>query len=222
MKRIAALLVAVALCGSGCTDTSKVEPNTVKPLDPHAEIPSQISYNTAMNFSSAGLMRAILHAGRVQTFDTKHYTLLDSSVRVDFFDKLGLHSSRLTSRMARINLMTNNMTAYDHVHIVSDSGTVVDTDSLEWDNSKQTLHSDAAVRIAEKNGRITKGTGFESDQSLTHYTITHPVIEAPASSLQQPGSTSAPQPQSPAIPGAGAFGGPKLSLPPPVQDTGKK
>ena len=45
------------------------------------------------NFSASGVLRAILHAGRVQTFETKRYTWLDSSVRVDFYNKDGIHSS---------------------------------------------------------------------------------------------------------------------------------
>jgi LPS export ABC transporter protein LptC len=132
---------------SSCEDSTRVQPKLVNVIDRAADKPSQTSYNTSLTFSSAGLLRAILHAGRIQTFDSKRYTYLDSSVRVDFFDKLGKHSSRLTSASAKVN-SDNNMTAYGKVHIVSDSGTVVDTDSLEWHNREQTISSEAAVRIA--------------------------------------------------------------------------
>ena len=53
-------------------------------------------------------------------------------------------------------------------------GTTVDTDSLEWDNKAQTIHSDAPVHIVEKDGRVTDGIGFESDQNLEHYHIMRP------------------------------------------------
>ena len=104
-------------------------------------------------------------------FEAKHYTWLDSGVRVDFYNRSGLHSSVLTSESAEVNSMNNNMTAYGHVHIVSDSGATVDTDSLLWDNKSQIVRSDAPVHIVEKNGRVTDGIGFESDQSLEHYHI---------------------------------------------------
>ncbi len=168
--------------------------------------PGQVSYNTSMNFSASGILRAIVHAGRVETFETKHYTWLDSGVRVDFYNKEGLHSSVLTSRSAKVNTINNNMTAYDHVHIVSDSGTTVDTDSLEWDNKSQTIHSDAHVHIVEKDGRVTDGIGFESDQNLENYHILRPTIVAPAGAFESHKSSGNDlKPQEQTVPGAGAM-----------------
>jgi hypothetical protein len=80
------------------------------------------------------------------------------------------------------------MTAYDSVKIVSDSGTLVETDSLLWDNNAKEIRSDAFVRITEKNGRITNGHGFVSDQDMENYHILHPIIDAPADSYQNPRS----------------------------------
>jgi LPS export ABC transporter protein LptC len=193
---------------AGCDETPKVMPSTVASPSMNADKPSQVSYNTSMNFSSNGMLRAVLHAGRVQTYDQKRYTWLDSGVKVDFYNRLGLHSSILTSTSAKVNTINNNMTAYGHVHIVSDSGTKVDTDSLEWDNQKQTLHSDAAVHIVEKNGRITDGVGFESDQNLEHYHIMRPTIVQPSDAFgSRPKSSSDNplKPDAPQIPGAGAI-----------------
>ena len=186
-----------------------------------ANMPATVSYNTSMNFSSDGFLRAILHAGRVETFDTKQYTLLDSGVRVDFYNSSGLHSSVLTSQSAEVNSTNNNMTAYGHVHIVSDSGTTVDTDSLQWDNKTQEVQSAAPVHIVEKNGRITDGIGFESDQNLEHYHIMHPTIIAPTGSYQTqtPGSHNVQPPQLQTVPGAGAMQQQPLGLP---VDTARK
>ncbi|MEO6940648.1 MAG: LPS export ABC transporter periplasmic protein LptC [Candidatus Kapaibacterium sp.] len=161
-----------------CGDASKVEP-TVTTLNPNADKPSVTSFNTGMNFSSDGKLRARLHAGRVRSYDAQRVTILDSNVKIDFYNAEGQHSSVLTSIHARVNDMNKNMAAYQSVHIVSDSGTVVDTDTLEWDNQRQILHSDAAVRIIERNGRVTSGIGFESDPNLTHYHIHRPTIVAP-------------------------------------------
>ena len=174
----ALILVALGSGISSCGDDAKVEP-TVTKLDPNADKPSYISFNTGMNFSSDGKLRARLHAGRVRSYDAQRVTILDSNVKIDFYNTEGQHSSVLTSKHAKVNDMNHNMAAYQTVHIVSDSGTVVDTDTLEWDNQRQLLHSDAAVRIAEKNSRVTSGIGFESDPNLTHYHIHRPTIVAP-------------------------------------------
>jgi LPS export ABC transporter protein LptC len=187
----------------GCDESPKVAPSTA-PAPLGANKPATVSYNTSMNFSSEGVLRAILHAGRVQTYEMKQYTWLDSGVRVDFYNGSGLHSSVLTSQSAEVNSTNNNMTAYGHVHIVSDSGTTVDTDSLQWDNKTQHVQSAAPVHIVEKNGRTTDGIGFESDQNLEHYHILHPTIIAPTGSYQTPGPRNQP-PQLQTVPGAGAM-----------------
>jgi len=207
--------VLLAACLAGCDESSKVTPSTVQAPPTGADKPSQISYGTSMNFSAEGTLRAILHAGRVQTYDQKRYTWLDSGVKVDFFNRDGKHSSTLTSKTAKVVQTSNDMSAYGNVHIVSDSGTIVDTDSLLWNNRDQMLRSDAPVKIVEKNGRTTNGIGFESDQSLEHYRILHPTIVAPAGSLgtRSNNSTNDLKPEAPAIPGGGAVGGLKPIIP---------
>lgn len=195
------LLVVLVVLVAGCDDTERVQPsNVVNTLDR----PAQITHNTTMTFSTEGMIKAVLHAKRVRTYEDQKFTYLDSGVRVEFYDRLGQHSSTLTADRAAINLGTNDMTAYDSVHIVSDSGTVVDTDSLQWLNRSQQLHSDAHVRIAEKNGRITTGIGFEADQNLTHYQILRPTIEAPANSWSS-GRGNTLKPDQPEVPGSRAF-----------------
>ena len=224
MKRSPIFLVfgvVLVLAIIGCEDSSKVTPTTVQAPPITADKPSQVSYGTSMNFSSEGLLRAILHAGRVQTFDQKRYTWLDSGVRVDFYNRDGKHSSVLTSNSAKVVQTNNDMSAYGNVHIVSDSGTTVDTDSLYWNNRDQTLKSDAPVKIVEKNGRTTSGIGFVSDQNLEHYHILHPTIVAPAGSLEtKPGNGNSDlKPQAPVVPGSGAVGGLKPLVP---SDTARK
>ncbi len=216
--------VVIAIIFFGCQESPKVEPSTAKGPPLGTDKPSQISYNTSMNFSSGGMLRAILHAGRIQQFDVKRYTWLDSGVKVDFYNRDGKHSSVLTSQRAQVNANTNDMTAYGNVHIVSDSGTTVDTDSLHWSNHEQTLNSDARVHIVEKSGRITDGLGFESDQNLEHYHIMHPIIVAPSGSLQTRGSNGEPtlKPQTPSVPGAGAVSPSALGRPSAFDTLSKK
>ncbi len=167
---------------SSCT-SNEIKPNTA-PLASTDDLPSQISAHTRMSFSSGGKIRAVMNAKGVRTFEQKRYTLLDSSVHVDFFDRDANHSSVLTSRRAFIDDNTKNMTAYDSVRVLSDSGTLVETDSLLWDNATHKLRSDAFVRITEKTGRITRGHGFESDQDLINYKILLPIIDAPSSTFE--------------------------------------
>lgn len=207
--RILCLLFLLS-CLSSCANDAKVQPQVVPIVVPEEE-PSQVSYDTEMRFTNEGLSRAILSAGRIRVYDKRRQTVLDSSVRVDFFDREGLHSSVLTARWANINDQTKYMVAYDSVKIVSDSGTAVYTDSLMWNNETQRISSPAFVRIVEKSGRVTTGHGFESDQSLTNYKILRTTIVAPGSTLQQP--TSGPSVPRSNAPLSTSPGGALLDLP---------
>jgi len=196
--------------------SNEVKPSTA-PLTSSDELPSQTSAHTRMTFSSDGKVRAVMHAFGVRMFEQKRYTLLDSAVHVDFFDRDGDHSSVLTSHRAFIDDNTKNMTAYDSVKILSDSGTLVETDSLLYDNATHKMHSDAFVRITEKTGRITRGHGFESDQDLINYKILLPIIDAPSNTFD---NLNGPAPLT--SPGHNLEMTPSLPLPPPEvkKDTG--
>ncbi len=197
------LAITLVFLLASCS-TNEVKPTTA-PLISSDELPSQTSAHTRMTFSSDGKVRAVMNAHGVRVFEGKRHTFLDSNVHVDFFDRESKHSSVLTSHRAFIDDNTKNMTAYDSVRILSDSGTLVQTDSLVWDNGTHKLRSDAFVRITEKTGRITKGHGFESDQDLVNYKILLPIIDAPSNSFQN-------------MNGAPAFSTPSqtLSMPPPL------
>ena len=198
----------------GCEESPKVAPGSANITAASQDAPSQVSYHTTMNFSSDGLLRARLTAGRVRTYDLQHYTALDSSVRVDLYDRTGRHASVLTSTRARVELLANDMTASGGVRIVSDSGTIVQTDSLHWDDRSRTIRSQAHVEIHEPNGRTTEGEGFESDQDLTHYHILRPTITAPAGTFEsgahgksEPSNPLRPTP--PPIPGSSVLDHPR-------------
>jgi Lipopolysaccharide-assembly, LptC-related len=54
--------------------------------------------------------------------------------------------------------------------VVSDSGVVVETEKLFWDNQRQLIHSDEFVKITSPKENL-QGHGFESDQNLKNYKI---------------------------------------------------
>jgi LPS export ABC transporter protein LptC len=103
-------------------------------------------------------------------FTEKEYTLMDDSVHIDFFDAEQRHTSELTSQRARVNDRTKDFAAYDQVVVVSDSGTVLKTDSLFWNSRTQKIETDAFVEIISPTEHI-RGHGLVSNQSLTDYRI---------------------------------------------------
>ena len=62
-----------------------------------------------------------------------------------------MHSSVLTSRTGKVDESTDNLEADGNVVVVWDSGVVVETEKLFWDNRRQLIHSDElAITVMPK------------------------------------------------------------------------
>lgn len=162
---LAAAIAAAAL--AGCAE--KTRPPVV-PLQPGKDLPDQESWNAAITFTDSGRVGGILRAGYIAKFLASRHTLLDSGITVDFYDDAFRHTSVLTAQRGRVNDVTNDFEARGNVVVRSDSGTVLRTEELFWDSRRGKVTTDAYVEIVSPTEEI-RGTGLESDQSLTHYTI---------------------------------------------------
>jgi LPS export ABC transporter protein LptC len=167
VKNIFFLSCCAILILTGCEE--KIKPSVLGGVS-GAALPSQESWNSTIVFSDTALVRAILKAGHISVYDNSRETLLDQGVHLDFYDELGRHSSVLTSQTGKVDEKTNNLEAIGNVVVVSDSGVVVETDRLFWNNTTQRIHSDAFVKITSPKEKL-QGHGFESDQNLRNYKI---------------------------------------------------
>lgn len=156
----------LVLLFAGCEE--KVRPSVVALAQ--SEVPSQESWNSTVVFSDSGKTRALLTAGYIAVYTPQGYTLLRDSVRVDFFDQQERHTSRLTAQRGRVNDRTRDFTAYESVRVLSDSGTVLKTDSLQWRNEEQLIVTQAFVEIIAPTEHLM-GHGLVSDQALKNYRI---------------------------------------------------
>ncbi len=165
MKRICIVLL-VSLAAFGCEE--KLKPSVVT-LDQTA-IPSQESWNSTVTFSDSAKVKAVLWVGHIAVYSAQQYTLLSDSLHVDFFDELEYHTSVLTAQRGRVNDRTQDFTAYENVVVNSDSGVVLRTDSLFWNNTTRKIQTNAFVEIISSTERIM-GHGLVSDQGLKNYKI---------------------------------------------------
>ena len=160
-----AAILVVAL--AGCEE--KVKPSVLSGVS-SSQLPSQESWNSTITFSDSGIVKAIVNAGHIYAYDNSRVTYLDSGVVVDFFDEFGRHTTVLTSRQGTVDEGTNNLEAIGNVVVKSDSGTVVYTEKMFWNNQRQLIHSPEFVRIISPKEQL-QGTGFESDHNLRNYKI---------------------------------------------------
>ena len=157
----------IVLFGVGCED--KVQPSVT--AIPHETLPSQESWNSTVTFSDSARVKAVLWAGHIVSYASQQQTLLSDSVRVDFYNDAEQHTSLLTAHRGRVNDQTQDFAAYTNVVVISDSGTILKTDSLFWKNSDRKILTEAFVEILSKTERIM-GHGLVSDQALKNYRIT--------------------------------------------------
>ncbi len=166
MKLLFALSIILVLAGCG---EEKVKPSIDKSITMD-EIPAQESWNSTVFFSDSGKTKAILHTGHLRMLTKAQETLLDSNIRIDFYNELGEKTTTLTAKKGRVDDATKNLYAIDSVVAVSDSGVTLRTPELMWRNKDQKITSSKFVTIVSPKEKI-EGYGFEADQSLRNYTI---------------------------------------------------
>ncbi len=160
-------LFLVALI-AGCSSQ-----NIKPPIDSSlnvSKLPLQESWMDTVAFSDSGKTKALLIAGHLTMFDHPNETLLDSNVKVNFYDENQIQTTTLTSLKGRVDNTNNNLYAIDSVVAINDSGVVLRTQELMWNNNTRKIITDKFVTITTPKEKI-QGYGFESDQSLRNYTI---------------------------------------------------
>jgi LPS export ABC transporter protein LptC len=166
MRILVSIIFLITLYG--CQE-QRVQPSIMSNIQLE-KLPSQESFNAKVIFTDSGKTKAIMYSGHIRVYyDTKE-TLLDSSVKVDFYDENQIHTSTLTSKRGRVDDATQNLWARDSVVVVSDSGVTITTSEMMWRNKDRKIISDKFVTIVSPKETI-QGYGFESDQSLRNYVI---------------------------------------------------
>lgn len=168
MKKRFLFLLCFAVIFISCSD-DKVKPRIDKNIRVE-ELPAQESWNSTVIFSDSGKTKAVLETGHLRVFTEGEYTLLDSGVKVNFYNEFGKVSTVLTSKRGKVDDVLQNLYAIDSVEAVNDSGVKINTDQLMWRNKDRKIVSDKFVTITRPKEKI-EGYGFESDQSLINYVI---------------------------------------------------
>lgn len=100
--------------------------------------------------------------------------VLIGNVLADFFNDQNEHMSKLRADSAKINELTNNFTAIGNVVVESDSGLILKTKKLYWDQQYKLVISNDSVQFTTLQNDTLYGIGFESDMDLTHWKIIQP------------------------------------------------
>jgi len=98
------------------------------------------------------------------------YTEMPKGVFVEFFNDSGKVKTTLKANYALRYEKSKRTEAKKNVVVVNVSGEILNTEQLYWDEATRKIYTDVPVIITTKKD-ILKGTGMESNQDFTDYTI---------------------------------------------------
>lgn len=153
-----------------CSRSEKETSGPENTSESSVESPDQESWESTIIVSKFGRRVAKIWAGYIAVYTNKNQTFLKDSLHVDFYDHTGKHKSVLTSREGVVDNRTENLKAIGNVIVVSDSGIVLETEELIWDNEKQKIISELPVKFTTETDTLT-GSSFISEPDLSNYEI---------------------------------------------------
>ncbi len=136
--------------------------------------PDQESWESTIIISRGNRLVARAESRRMIKNQNRQVAHLLGDVNVDFYNEEGQHVSLLLADSAEFHLETHKLSANGNVIIHSDSGLVLLTERLDWNDQYDMLYTNDSVVFASNESDTLYGIGFESDVDLTHWKIFHP------------------------------------------------
>lgn len=149
---------------AGCAKLEQPVENKPKAL------PDMELYGAQVRFSRAGMPRFTIQARRIMRMEAQAIVLLDDSVRVDFYDGQGRHNAILTADEGDVLERDEKLSARGRVVVRSDSGLVLRTEELYYDQKLERVLSDSFVTVITPDDSLS-GYGFSADPSLRDWII---------------------------------------------------
>lgn len=170
---IAQVIKTATWCGCFCmlsckNDYQQVQNLAIKPI-PVDEVVNVQSY-----LSQGGVMRARLTSPlMLTTRDDTTRIEFPNTLKVDFFnDTAAKVESKLFAKYGRYYQTQRLVFLRDSVIVFNISGDTLRTEELWWDQNKEIIYTDKAVRLRRPNEKID-GSGLTANQNFTKWTITN-------------------------------------------------
>lgn len=131
----------------------------------------EISKGVEIIYSDSALVRAKLYSPLLKHISSNDpYLVMPIGLHVDFYDKNLVIDNRLSAKYGIRYESRKLVELKNNVIVTNNKGERLDTELLNWDESRQRLFSDKFVKITTPD-KVIYGEGFESNQSFTKYKI---------------------------------------------------
>ena len=161
------IIFIISFFGCNKIDTNDTKKKSISELD------NNIIHNPLITINKEGIVSLRASANKLIKDDNKD-ALLIGNVISDFYDENGVHQSILYSDSAVMTEMNDNFSAFGNVILESDSGFVLTTNKIFWDNNYKKIISKDSVRFTTEDRDTIYGIGFESEMDLSNWIILKP------------------------------------------------
>ena len=134
-----------------------------------SEIPDQESENAHVYLYKGSLRSVDIETTRMWQFSKKD-SIIAWGLKVNFYDTTGEITSHLVSDSGYIKEARDQMVALGNVVLIGKDSSVLETQSLIYDNKTQMISSDEFVSIVKGTDTL-RGIGFSSDRELRRVKI---------------------------------------------------
>ena len=167
------LSIVMFCCLWSCTkDTKK---GKIGAVTDRTQIPILDAYNVSTVISDSGITRYRIKAPRWEIYDKaepSYWEFKEGIVLENFDTELNIDAS-IQSDYAIYKDKEQIWELDGNVRAINLEGEVFETEQLFWNQKTERVYSDSLIHITRANSIIT-GRGFESNQTMTQYTIRNP------------------------------------------------
>jgi LPS export ABC transporter protein LptC len=162
-----AMFALLLLGAAGCENDLK----EVRNFTQGKKLPLQTGQDIEVQYNDSGKVKIKLKAPQVDEYGgNAPYTEMPKGVNVQFFDDSLKVNTSLRANYAIRKERERFMEAKYNVVVVNVKNEKLETEHLVWDGAKRRIYTKSKVTITTAD-QITIGTGLESDELFTDYTI---------------------------------------------------
>ena len=163
------MAIGICLLVNSCSnDLEKIKEISIQS---QSNYPIETIKDAEIIYSDSSKVRLTLFAKLMNRYkNDKEYIEIKDGLRVQFFDANGKKESELLSDYGIIDQENDIMKAQKNVVVRNIYGDILESESLNWNQSTNEIFTEDMVKITTKN-EIIFGEGLVSNQDFTKYSI---------------------------------------------------
>lgn len=181
---------------------SNDKPDKIGAVVDRTKLPKLHATEVTTIISDSGITRYRITTSRWDIYDKANqpYQEFPDGIYFEKFDVNMKVDANITSKYAKFYENEQLWELKGKVRAMNLQGELFETEQLFWNQRQQKFYSDSLIKITQAT-RIIKGIGFESNETMTNYTIKKPQGIFP---LSESNNSSTPTPAQAPLPAATA------------------